>query len=304
MLRLDLMRLESPKRFQDLCFRLARREYPGSIGMRYDSWDGGSDIILLSGHADGAAAREVVWQAKFVRSLGSSTKRSIQDSIAKVRGRPRLDVGRWILCIPVDPTAPFLDWLCAETPKDWEIDVWGETRILELLEKNPDITEMFFYAVYEEIRQHFRSEKLELERLILDPSCQWFQSDPNVYLLGSGGFASPDLVLDIIVRNRGHAEAVLLAIEAIVYDCARKMHGVPEAGLLFPKIVYDVSVNRGNPGTYRSVCEPPLVVRADSVERFKIRVCNTGYAWNGMVRLILDYGSEKRLLLPPFQMFV
>jgi len=245
----------------------------------------------------------VVWQAKFTARLDANTRRSIHDSIAAIIERRKVEVERWILCLPVDPTGVFLDWLAKEIPPTWNWDVWGATTLLGLLEENPDITEAFFYADYEELRRHFAVDNLELVRFVLDPLCEWDQRDVKVLHFVSQNVISPDLVLDIIVRNSGRVDAVLVALEVKFLDWENKMHGLPGQGLLFPQITYAISINRGQPGVYRSVCDPPLIVRAGSVERFKIRICDTGYAWRGTIALTLDYGSEKHLRLPALRLY-
>jgi hypothetical protein len=171
-----------------------------------------------------------------------------------------------------------------------------------MLEESPDITEQFFYPVYEELRQHFCVQKLELERLMLDPACQWRQPDTAVLIFGSKNVESPDFVLDLIVWNTGRADAAMLAIEVELIDWQGVLHGLPGEGLLFPQITYEVSIGGGDPGTYRSVCEPPLLVRAGSLERFKIRLRDTGYAWNATAIITLDYGKGKRLRLPALRL--
>jgi hypothetical protein len=247
---------------------------------------------------------DVVWQAKFTDRLDATTKRAIRESVATIVRRENVEVCHWILCIPVDPTGVFLEWLAKELPPKWKWEVWGRTVLLELLEQNPDITEQFFYAAYEELRRLFAVEKLELVRFQLDPSCQWEQFDPGVlqYFI-KGNMRSPDFVLDIIVRNVGRVDAVLLALEVDFIDWESKMHGLPGEGLLLPQITYEVSINHGQPGRYRSLCEPPLVVRAGSVERFKVRITDTGYAWRGSIELTLDYGDEKRLRFPALRLY-
>lgn len=298
------MRLQSPERFQTLCSRLARRAFPDAMPVAFASWDGGRDIIQMM-HLEGETlVHDVVWQAKFTDRLDATTKRAIRESIATIAERGNVKIGRWILCIPVDPTGVFLEWLAKEIPPEWKWEVWGATTLLELLEENPDITEQFFYAVYEELRRQFAVEKLELVRFQLDPACQWEQRDPDVLnFFIRGRVRSPDFVLDIIVRNVGRVDAVLLALEVDFIDWEPKMHGIPGQGLLFPQITYEISINHGRPDTYRSVCEPPLVVRAGGVERFKIRIRDTGYAWRGTIELTLDYGDEKRLRLPALRLY-
>lgn len=48
MLDIDLFRLKTPQRFQNLCWRLARREYPGVVATEVSSWDRGADAIALN----------------------------------------------------------------------------------------------------------------------------------------------------------------------------------------------------------------------------------------------------------------
>lgn len=161
---------------------------------------------------------EVVWQAKFTNRLDATTKRSVRESIAAITERADVVVRKWVLCLPIDPTGVFLDWLAKELPSAWTHEVWGATILLEKLEANPAITEAFFYGAYEELRQYFAVEKLELVRLVLDPSCQWLHSDSKVLHFHSKNVESPDLVFDVIVRNAGRVDAVLLALEVQFID--------------------------------------------------------------------------------------
>jgi hypothetical protein len=189
-------------------------------------------------------------------------------------------------------------------PPEWRPEIWGRSTLLELLEKNPDIVDTFFFAEYEELRRYFATEQLELVNFILDPACGWGQKDPKVLNFHAlGNDASPDLVLDLIVRNTGRVDAALLAIEAQVYDRNIKPHGLPGEGLLFPQITYAVSLKHGQPGTYRLQCDPPLLIRKESMERFKIRLTDTGYSWYGSVAITLDYGGDKRLPLPALRVY-
>jgi hypothetical protein len=107
------MLLQSPKRFQSMCVRLARRRFPDAIPVHFGSWDGGADVVDF-GSTD---TDQIIWQCKFTANLGSSTKRSIRESLRSL-DHHYLDSGleddaqptiktRWILCIPVDPTGAF-----------------------------------------------------------------------------------------------------------------------------------------------------------------------------------------------------
>jgi hypothetical protein len=43
----DLNLLESDKNFQQMCFRLARKEYPRAIALASDSWEGGATSLTF-----------------------------------------------------------------------------------------------------------------------------------------------------------------------------------------------------------------------------------------------------------------
>jgi len=296
----DLFLLETWQRFQDFCFHVARAEYAttGLVVQLGLSWDGGRDVVVIM-HADTSQARALALQSKFTRSCGSSTKRSILRSLEAMS---RLDgpsrPGKFILCMPIDPTGGFLDWFRLEMERrKMPYDVWGRAELLARLEKRPDIFETFFYRVFAELQQAFVTDELELRRFSLDRACEWRQRDPHVLSFRSAGTDSPDLVLDLIVRNRGRMEAVVTKIVAEVGEWSPVPRGIPPAGLLFPKITYSVSLGGGAQGRHEHLCEPPLLVRASRNERFKIRLTETGCTWTGVVRLGIDYG-DKMLLLP------
>lgn len=298
MLDLDFTKLSGGEQFETLCARLARRIYPGTTALSYAAWDGGRDVVCCSVSPSGELVHEVVWQAKFTEDLGSNTKQSILKSIEKLMSLNGVVVKEWILCIPVDPTGVFFDWLHSVTPTDWHVSIWGRTELSALLEEHSDIMEAFFYPIFEDVRRLFLTEKLELLRVQLDPSCQWEQRDPAALRFVSLNVHSPDLVLDLVVRNVGVIDAVIFGLEAEVSDWQLKLHGLPKEGLLFPKITYRISIGGGGAGKYSSSCDPPLVIGAGGVERFKIRISDTGYAWNGVLRLALDMGNGIIFKLP------
>jgi hypothetical protein len=334
MLKLDLMMLETAERFQQLCFRLARSEFPKAMPLNFASWDGGRDIIHFIPFR---SSEHIIWQCKFTKSLNTTTKNSILDSLTKLdieRAAHLFDVTdpiqitegpdfsslnqpssktkrkrkikiRWILCLPIDPTGVFHDWLQEHLlARKLEGEIWGRTELLLKLEKRPDILEAFFYPVYAELRNHFETEKVELLRLELDSDCQWKQSDPKVLLFSPvANVESPDLVFDVILRNRGTLETFVDAIGVQVRDHSFKAHGLPGEGLLFPQITYKVSLRGGTPGDHEEKCDPPLVIKPGGVERFKIRLTDAGYSWNGSVRLSLRLAKRKRLDFPWFRIW-
>jgi hypothetical protein len=304
MLQLDLMRLESPKRFQDLCLRLARRFFVDAQPLAFSSHDGGRDIIHLSGFDGMKFTHDMVWQVKFTEDLGGTTRRAIKDSIRSIQKRDDLKIEKWVLCLPVDPTGVFHEWLTKElATTGWKWEIWGKTRILEMLETHVDVLQSFFYPIYEELRQLFVVEELALVRVALDPTCEWAQPDDHVLVFSSKNVESPDLVFDIIVQNKGQLDAVLLKVAAFIFDRQINPHGIPGSGLLFSQITYEVSIKGGTHGEHRTACEPPLVVRAGSVERFKVKVTDTGYAWYGAMQILLEYSGDRVLPLPAMRLY-
>jgi hypothetical protein len=302
-LRLDLMALESPSRFQAMCFRLARRRFPNATPINFASWDQGCDIIEFS---PSSGRGDVVWQCKFTRDLGAATRRAVQNSVEsldkhRTAGRPsRRKIARWILCLPVDPTGVFLAWLRqALVGRSTKVEVWGKTELLLMLEKNPDILESFFYEVYAELRAHFRTDELELVRLKLDRGSEWRKPDLNIlHFVPKANVTSADFALDIVVRNIGTVETMLTGLLAEVSDTIRVFHGLPRKGFLLPKIAYKISLRHGAPGAYTREFGKLLRIKPGALARFKLRLVDTGYAWTGCVRLGLRYGKSGTLYLP------
>jgi len=289
-LPVDLYLLETWQRFQEFCFQLARAEHGYAVGMS-TTWDGGRDVSVY-GHVEGKTVELVALQCKFVRSLGADTKRSIRASLDAVDNIQR--PGKWILCLPMDPTAPFLNWFKVEMERRgmlWE--VWGRLEILARLKEHPHIFHTFFYCVFADLERAFVRDTLELIRFELDGVSQWNQPDPKVLaFFSAGNAASPDLVFDITVRNRGRLEAAVFRLVAQVGDHRPSLHGIAEEGLLLPKISYRISIGEGRQGDYESRCEPPLLIAPRCHQRFKICITDAGYAWSGTLQVRLDCGSE------------
>src|SRR5712664_1156528 len=99
-LPLDLNLLESDGKFEQLCFRLAQKEFPKAIPVA-GSWDGGRDVVVFS--ADGS---DVVWQCKFTRKSLNNLKPKVLESLKALKPHQRLS--NWILCVSVDGSGPFL----------------------------------------------------------------------------------------------------------------------------------------------------------------------------------------------------
>jgi hypothetical protein len=311
-LDVDLHLLGTYERFEQFCLRLAKREFPGVMAMA-GPYDEGRDLTLLHHVSQLQRSKkrrrkkidgDIVWQCKFVRRLDANLKRSIKKSIAAVRDHGDVPVTKWILCLPIDPTGTFIRWLRAEIePKGWDWEVWGRKTLLDKLGQHSDLIETYFYSVYEQLRRHFAIEHLELLQLELDSECQWLQQEGTLVFTQRGNVHNPDLVFDIVLQNSGRIDAVLLGIDAAISEWEIDPHGIPGQGLLFPQITYTVSLKGGRPGLHHAKCDPPLVVRHGSVERFKIRLTDTGYSWKGTIRIILDHGKGRLLPLPMMRIY-
>ncbi len=303
MLNIDLLLLDNDHRFQDLCWRLAAREFSCPLPLNVGSWDGGRDIRAFSEN-DGT---EVVWQCKFVRRLDHNLRRSILKSLDALAEQPiRAPISKWILCIPLDPTEPFHTWLAQELgTRGLSLGLWSKRVLLEKLERHRDIVETFFYPVFSELRRYFQTDDLELIDFGVDPACQWNQGDPATLIYKRSDFVrSPDFVLDIVVRNTGSIDTAILKLQVILTDVYRKPKGLPGEGLLLPQITYRLSIHHGKPGTYDFKCEPPLIAKANGLARLKICLTETGFAWNGTLRVRLGFGKDNWLDLPAMHLFV
>lgn len=293
-LPLDLSLLESDERFQQMCFRLASKEYPSAIPVAVGSWDRGRDVILF-----GSDVGDVVWQCKFTRRNLSQIKSKIVESLDSLD--PEREISKWILCLSVDATGAFLDWLRETVAKyhfirSWE--VWGRESLLERLEKSPDVLEMFFYPVWKALEVKFRTEELELIGYELDPACGWKQLDRGALQFAQSNGADNDLLIDVIVRSRGTIQSLVHSIRVELSEVRRDLRGLPGTGLLWPQYTYTISLAGGMPGTRVEPLEPPVLVDPGAHQRFKVKCTDTGYAWRGFLRLAVLYGDGKELVLP------
>jgi hypothetical protein len=103
-LPLDLGLLESDKRFQNICYYLARKEFPQAIPVSHGSWDVGRDIICFA-----EDHRDTVWQCKFTQRSLSELKPKLLESLKALN--PSRSIAKWILCVSVDGSGAFLDLL-------------------------------------------------------------------------------------------------------------------------------------------------------------------------------------------------
>jgi hypothetical protein len=301
MLKVNLDLLENGERFQEFCFCLAQYEFPDAVPIAVGSWDGGRDIVRFSRSNEG----DVIWQCKFtLKSLNAPLKNKIKQSLDSLDKNNR--VRMWILCLSVDATGKFYDWLrevIVDYPFIENYEVWDRQGLLQRLEKRPDILQTFFYRSYIELEKYFRVDELELVGFDVDPSIGWIAHDPKVLYFAKKDNIESDLVFDIIVRNRGTIEALLQEIMVELTDVHRGLRGIPGEALLLPQITYVVSLDNGEPGRRLVALEPPLTVKAGSHERFKVRCTDVGFAWTGVLRFSLRYGPEKELSLPWIRIF-
>lgn len=290
---IDLFLLGDWKRFESLCFHLARAGEEGfsvPLGLGPDE---GRDIVVYLNTKDGKPAVFKVLQCKYTKDLGSNTKKSIRASLNSLKIHSIQPI-EWILCLPVDPSGSFLSWLekeMADRGLPWKL--WGKAEITAKLHEAPDVFQQFFYPAYAELRETFVAEDVELVRLELDRESQWVQPDPQVLTFCStGNVDSPDLIFDVIVRNKGELEAVLLSLSAQVGRCRPIPHGYPGDALLHSQFTYKISIEHGKQGEHSAKCDPPLVVRPRSHERFKVALTDTGYSWGGTVVPKLHFGDS------------
>lgn len=156
----------------------------------------------------------------------------------------------------------------------------------------------FFYRSSADVRRRFAVGNLELYELSLDLGRGWRQADAAVLALSRATEGPADLVLDLIVRNRGEYEEVLTGIVAVVEDTRPVAHGYGGAAFLHrPENPYTLSISHGEPGRYSAVCEPRLAIQGHRSGRIAVRLTDTGYSWTGFVRVGLVFG-EQTLSLP------
>ncbi len=278
-----------------MCFYLARREFPGALPVAHGSWDGGRDVVLFARQGG-----DVVWQCKFTQRSLSELKPRIVESLQALN--PSRPIAKWILCVSVEGSGGFLDWLretvAAKCPfiTDWEL--WDKQQLLAKLEAAPDVLQMFFYPVWKELEAIFQTEELELIRYVIDPACGWKQPDPAVLHFVQAMGTNSDLVIDIIVRSRGTIQSLIRAIRLDIYDVKYHLRGLPGTGLLYSQHTYPVSLRGGKPGSSTEPLGPPLLVDSGKHERFKVKLTDSGYAWTGYVQIALLYSENRELRLP------
>lgn len=290
-LPLDLMLLESARKFEQLCCRLARKEFPQAIPVTY--CDGGRDILVFE-HDQGS----IVWQCKFTRNL-TAIKPKIRESLKALD--PVRKISKCVLCLPVDASGVFLNWLrdaISEFPFIASWEVWGREVLLAHLERHPDVLEVFFYPVWKALESRFRTDELELVRYGVAARCGWKSVDSKTLCFAQRKGSNSDLVLDIIVRSSGSVQSLVHPVRLHTTDVRRHLRGLPGTGLLWSQRTYTISLKGGATGTREEQLEPPLIVDRCAHQRFKLKLAATGYAWTGYIRLTLVYGNNRELVLP------
>jgi hypothetical protein len=243
---------------------------------------------------------DTVWQCKYTQRSLSELKPKIIESLNGLNTSRR--IATWILCVPVENSGAFLDWLREKISDDYPFiskwEVWDKQEILRRLDRNPEVLEMFFYPIWKALESRFRTEELELVQYALDPECGWRQPDPSILYFWQAEGSGSDLVIDIIVRSRGTIQSLIKAIGVSVFGVKRHLRGLPGAGLLYPQHTYAISLGGGEAGNRIEKMEPPLVIEAGRHERFKVKLTDSGSAWTGYIRMILPYGKDRNLPLP------
>lgn len=293
-LPLDFGLLESGEKFQDMCFYLAQKQFPEAVSVSHGSWDGGRDILLFTDNIE-----NVVWQCKFTRQSLSKLKPKVVQSLRALD--PSRTIHKWILCLSVDASGHFHDWLrktiTSEYPFIVSWELWDKQSLLKRLDQHQDVLEVFFYSIWKSLESRFRTEELELVRYELGPDCGWEQLDPTSLQFTQNMETTSDLVIDIVVRNRGTLQSLLHSVRVEVFDVHRHLRGLPGADLLRSQHTYAISLRDRKPGRWIQRLEPPLIVNAGSHQRFNLQFVNIGYAWTGYVRMALLY-ADKEMTLP------
>ena len=129
----NLLRLDSEKRFEQLCQALLHAEF--QLLHSFSAPDLGMDAY----HQETGT----IFQAYFPER--SPRRDKIGADLAKAREQASV-CRRWVLMIPKNPTPALQRWLCVKQQAlcPFDIEIWGETRILELLRKHPAIKEEYF----------------------------------------------------------------------------------------------------------------------------------------------------------------
>lgn len=127
----NLLTLAYPHRFEEFCKDLLAAEFP-----RFKTFSGQDEGV--DGHDPDSST---IFQFYFPE--GAPDRGKIKRDLEKASRHP---CDRWILLLPKDPPKKLSDWLSNEQQRlySFKIDVWGRTRILNLLRNHADIREAYF----------------------------------------------------------------------------------------------------------------------------------------------------------------
>jgi hypothetical protein len=238
-LSLDLNLLESDKKFEQMCFQLAQKEFPKAIPTAHGSRDGGRDAVLFD-----TDQGDVVWQCKFSQQGLSKLKPKILQSLNALD--PARKISRWILCVSMDGSGEFHDWLRHRIENEFRFiaswELWDKEILLQRLDKHPDVLQVFFYPVWKALEARFRADDLELVRYQLEAGCGWLGDPGALYFFQKG--SNSDLVLDIIVRSRGTLQSLLHAVHLEISDVRYHLRGLPGTALLYSQQIYSLPPRR------------------------------------------------------------
>jgi hypothetical protein len=132
-MRVNLLALESEKKFEEFCQALLREEFgrfqafsAPDLGM--DGYDSDSETIFQVYFPEQAPRRD-----------------KVRNDLDKAKG-DSWPCKRWVLLIPKNPTPHFLQWFYRDQQPffPFKLELWGKTEILALLGKHAAVKEAYF----------------------------------------------------------------------------------------------------------------------------------------------------------------
>jgi hypothetical protein len=132
-MRVNLLGLESEKKFEEFCQALLKGEFPrfqafSAPDMGMDGYDSDSETIFQVYFPEQAPRRD-----------------KICNDLEKAKGNS-WGCRRWVLLLPKNPTPNFLQWFYRDQQPSFpfKLEVWGKTEILGLLQKHRGVKEAYF----------------------------------------------------------------------------------------------------------------------------------------------------------------
>jgi len=141
-MRVNLLALESEKKFEEFCQALLKEEF-----RRFQAFSA-PDL----GRDGYDSESETIFQVYFPEQAPRRDK--VSNDLDKAKGNSWA-CKRWVLLIPKDPTPHFLQWFYRDQQPffPFQLDVWGKTEILALLRKHSAVREAYFPS---ELRDELR----------------------------------------------------------------------------------------------------------------------------------------------------